>query len=459
MSLDWRKGIAYITTAGMEACWLFAIATLLNTKVAGGSLSMVVLFLLYAASFVLNRLLGKLRWRVIWLRSVNLLAWAVSMLLMVKIQLWGGVAWSDSAWLLAIPRAIPELIHTFQPELLVLLGSGAVWWLGQRLARIKLDFAASVTEFQFGLLVLVIMFFSASQFTPERSGSLPLALVFFLFAMLGISIAHAREGSSWLSGLQRRQWWGLLLTAIGAVVLIGLLISWAVTPGFLQTILDGIKWLWEQFVKLLQFLASLLPSPEPSELPPALPGPGTMPSEEEGIWTLPETIQSVLRVVFNVIMIGLAIFVLWRISSQIIGWFRRRSASEGAEVESLRGAFRADLVAFLRRFLAKLFGLRFPQKKDSRAVLPEIASVRQIYRQLLKWAASRGYPRGTSQTPLEYLRVLADALPQARQDLEFVTSRYVSVRYSPALPTEDEVEQLRQSWNRIRQNHFQSRGA
>ncbi|GAI27181.1 unnamed protein product, partial [marine sediment metagenome] len=90
----------------------------------------------------------------------------------------------------------------------------------------------------------------------------------------------------------------------------------------------------------------------------------------------------------------------------------------------------------------------------TRAVLPEIASVRQIYRQLLRWTAAGGYPRHISQTPYEYLYALAHLLPDVQGDLDLITQQYVKVRYGALLPTEDELHQLRQSWHRVKQNQL-----
>ena len=48
---------------------------------------------------------------------------------------------------------------------------------------------------------------------------------------------------------------------------------------------------------------------------------------------------------------------------------------------------------------------------------PGAAFVRSTYRQMTRWAASRGYPRTADQTPYEYLGMLSAALPELVQDL------------------------------------------
>jgi len=78
--------------------------------------------------------------------------------------------------------------------------------------------------------------------------------------------------------------------------------------------------------------------------------------------------------------------------------------------------------------------------------------VRELYRRFLRWAAASGFPRRTSQTPHEYFHTLADLLPEARQELAFITQQYVSARYGTVPQTEDELRQLRQSWHKVKQN-------
>ena len=112
MKLDWRRGILYVAAIGIEGCWLYALMALLNKKVADESLSIFGILLLYLISLGLNKLLGSLRWPRIFLRIINWIAWAVGLLLIVKFQLFGGMVWSDTTWLMAVPRAIADIIFT-----------------------------------------------------------------------------------------------------------------------------------------------------------------------------------------------------------------------------------------------------------------------------------------------------------------------------------------------------------
>ena len=455
MNQVWRKGILYVAATGIEGCWLYALMALLNKGVADEQLSISGILLLYPVSFGLNKMLRKLRWPGFCLRIISWLLWVAGVLLIVKIQLFGGLAWADTTWLLAIPRAIAGVIYTFKPALLILLSAAVIWWLGRRLAYLRVSFATLVGEFQFGLFILVIILFIAAQLKVDLAHSVYLIAAFFLFSLLGISIAHALEGTSWLSGLYRGHWAGLLLLSIGLVLILGFLISLVVTPDLLHLLLAGLKWIWGLIVKAIAFLISLFPEPKPelAELPPPIPVPEIGPSQEFKLWTMPEVLRNGLRLGWTVLMASLLVFAMWRISSQIFKWLRRRLASPaGAEYEPLPGAFRADFLSLLKSLLFKLLGLRrlFQPKARAGPLLPEIVSVRQIYRQLLHWASAAGITRHVSQTPHEYLYELVGKLPEAEGDLDLITQQYVRTRYGAWLPTEDEIHQLRQSWYHVK---------
>jgi len=463
MKLDWRQGILYVTAIGIEGCWLYVILSLLNKQVFDNRLSIIGLLLIFPLAFGANKLLQQLRWPKVFLDAISWLVWVAGMLLMVKIQLFSNLGLLDSNWLLALPQAIGQIFYTFRPELLILVSTAIMWWLGRRLAYQRMSFAASVSEFQFGLVILLITFFAVSQLTVDLADSVPVALAFFIFALLGISIAHAQEGTSWLSGMHQGHWVGLLLISISLILMLGLLISLLVTPDLLQLIVNALKWVWGLIwgfiMKVIVFIASLFPPPEPAELPPVTPTPELEPTPGAHIFIIPEAVKNGLNIGWTTLMIGFLVFALWRISSQIFGWLRRKLAGmAGAEYEPLPGAFRADLLSLLKRILTLLRSrLSFRLRRKPSSMIPEIASVRQIYRQLLHWIDTKGYPRKMSQTPHEYLYTLVDLLPEAQGDLNLITQQYVSVRYGASLPTEDELHNLRQSWLRIRRNRLKKR--
>ena len=110
----------------------------------------------------------------------------------------------------------------------------------------------------------------------------------------------------------------------------------------------------------------------------------------------------------------------------------------------------------LKRILRRLLGLRLPFRLQAKpaSIPPEAASVRQIYRQLLRWAATGGYPRHAAQTPNEYLYALAGLLPEAQEDLGFITHQYVRTRYGASPPSDEDLRRLARTWQQVKQNQL-----
>ena len=465
MKLDWCQSILPVTIMGAECCWLYALLMLLNKQVVDGRLSVPWFLLVYPLAFIFNTLLPKQQWSKVKLYAANGLAWAIGMLLMVKTQLYSGLGLFEPGWLLAFSQALSRILQTVQPEVILLVGSIVLWWLGWRLARLRITFTTSVTEFQFGVIVLLIIFASTAQLGIQFASSVPMAMVFFLFALGGIAIAHTQGGVSWLTGSGQGFWLGLLFAGIGLILLLALLIGSIITPDFFQLILIPLKWIggviakgFELLMQVIDYLMSLFGEPEPAELPPGMTIPAPPPSEPDiPMRLIPESVRNGLRLGWYILMVGGILYALWSISSQIFGWLRRRlAAAGGAEFEPLPGAFKADLLVLLRLIMNKLRGLRLLLwwRRKPEPILSETASVRQIYRQFLRWAARSGWPRHLSQTPHEYLQTLEALLPVAHGELRFITEQYVSVRYSPALPTDEELHRLRQSWHQVKRNRL-----
>jgi hypothetical protein len=462
MKTHWQKAALFAAIVGMEGCCLYALTALLDRQAAGGSLSVIGLLVVYPLAFAVDSLLRWRRWPRVLLWCTSWLAWVIIMLLIVKVQLFGGLAWSDMAWLLAVPRSIPQVIYQFRPELLVLLLTAAMWWLGRRVARLNPGFTILVSEFQFGLMILVIIFLLASRLPSGTASPVPVSLTFFFFALAGTSVAHALEGKSWLAGLDRGRWSLLLLMSIGVILTTGLLISLIFTPDFLHWIAAAIRWLWgivwTLVEKLMSLLAGLFAGSGPVELPPT-PTMPTMPPEESFHFSLPPWLGSGLRLGWEALMAGFFIFALWRISTDVFRWLRRRLAGTGgAEFEPLRGAFTADILNFFKRVLSRLLAIRLPFLAKKKGGPPGIASVRQTYRQLLRRAAAAGLPRERWQTPQEYYFTLAGRLPEDAAELSLVTQLYAGARYGARLATPGELDELGRAWQRLKQARFKRMG-
>ncbi len=436
MKSDWLQRSQYITMMGVEAAWFYALISILNTKIAGGPVNVYLLLVFLPSAFILNKLIQKLRWHVFFALTGSWLVWAVFTLILTKIQLYADAPWLGSDWLLAIPGSIPLILEEFPAEVLVLITTPFLWWLGQRLAYMKLSFHASIAEFQFGLVMLLFTFLIGTGLGVTLSDAVPVAMFFFAFALLGMAVAHARENSAWSLAVFRAHWPGLVVLSIGAVLAGGLILGVVMSPGLLQGLIAVVKWAWGMFIKFMEYLASLIPPQPPVELPPGMsPLPSMPPEEPLNIFSLSETWRKILQILLAVSLGGTFLVAVWRTTMSIVEWFRRRlAAASGGEYERLDEAFSQDIISLLKSLIGFLFhrhgwrrGKKIPQ---------DAATVRQVYRQLLRWAADHGYPKRAWETPYEYLSgALAALVPEKESGLSLSTDQYVKTRYGELLPS------------------------
>jgi len=244
----------------------------------------------------------------------------------------------------------------------------------------------------------------------------------------------------------------------------GMLIVAFVKPDVLNLILSLLAMVWNFFwdliFRIVSFLANLFSSPEPATFP-AMPAMPTSPQESPSwvkLFRMPEWLRRVGSIVMVSIWIILILAAIWSVSSQIIRWLRQRLESMNeVEVEPMSGAFLDDLLHLFKalflltvRFFRVVFP-RFRHKQKAKGVSAEIASVRTIYRRMLEWAAALGCPRDAAQTPHEYLEVLSERLPEARQEAGVITNHYVLARYGDCHLGHDTLAQVKATWERLRQ--------
>jgi hypothetical protein len=256
----------------------------------------------------------------------------------------------------------------------------------------------------------------------------------------------------------------LLIFTLVIVLMGGMIIVALVKPDILKLILSllsmGWTFFWDLLFRVLSFLASLFSSDQPAPLPamPAMPAPPPESPSWVKLFRLPEWVRRVGSVVMVCIWMILILAAIWSVSSQIIRWLRQRlEGMSEVEVEPMSGAFLDDLL-YLFKWLFLLAGrffhfvLRpFRRKRKIPAVSAEISSIRTIYRRMLDWAATLGCPRDVTLTPLEYLKVLSDRIPEAGHEVSIITHQYVLVRYGDHQPTRDTLRQVKATWERLRE--------
>ena len=458
MDRDNNKLLLTFISAAMQISWIFALLSLVNVKASGGRFPVWTVLAAFPAGFIVYRIVGSLKTKFLIRESVFWALWLAGFLIFVKMLIYPQYGLWEGLWLGAFLRALLKIFTRFNIELLVLLGSGASWWLGRRLSTAKKDFRMLLGDFQLGVTVLIFTLLISDWMKTSLDCMIPACLSFFVFSLFGLSLAHFSGRTSWARGLSRVQWLGLMITKILIVLGLGVLFVWLVRP-------DILLFIWECIVRagifigkiiraVILFLMNLIPAPESKEWlieppPPRMP--------EEGLakyLRLSESFREIARIGVGIIWAVVILMALYRICYQMFAWiFQKMSGLDEMETESLRGAFMADIKELLRtilRFFTRLAAIVFRIGRFKEKEPGPTASARKLYRRLLRWGQAKGMPKPSFFTPMEYSALLSDAAPNGREDFAFITNQYSKARYGPTTPDKDDLDRMNLSLSRVR---------
>lgn len=275
----------------------------------------------------------------------------------------------------------------------------------------------------------------------SRSGRLfPMSLSWFLSLALatGITVSIAGALASFFSGesfVDLTGWLAPVWIAVRFTATIGLfMISLASVPiiialeTFMRFLIDIIGLNAADLLDLVERIRLI--DPLSNELP------------EDSVETLAKGGFNYQALLYFLVMLAAVLAV----SLALRQLFRAVSSAGAKTGESVRPAatFGPTGRPSLGRRLANRLGLL----RKWRAA----ASVRRIYREMTSVAASRGHPRLSSETPLEYLPSLRRVWPQQTGDTLLITQAYNRVHYGEVPESEDELREILSAWERLLEN-------
>jgi hypothetical protein len=464
--INWRRETIYPALAVAETClitpWLLAFFSLGGSvqpeRVAGACLALIL------GTLYLARAMGALRISTLIQRALvlsgilGLSAW------IVRQFAFNGPQWADQDWHALLDPNI--LINLVPGTLIVLLSVTWLCWRGLRLADRPLRVEDTALGFHIGILVLAL---AAVLYTAPEMTTL-IAVFFFsqLFAMALTrveTIAIERGGRrSPFTG-----WWLIMLiSATGSVVLIAGVVSAAV----LGVPPDQLLFWLMPFLALITLPFALI----------ALPFMGLLTQIVKTIlsvamlvinqWmTFVQQVQAILGRLFRfqpppiVIMalrvigygiLTLIVLMVLLVLINVVRMVGRRSARRENEQDeqheyiwsgqTLLNKLRARLLSRLARLrhLASIAG------RLGASGLFAALTIRRIYAQTVKLAASRGYPRPAAHTPYEHLATLQQAFPGCETDVTQMTEAYVGVHYGELPERAEALAEIRAAFERVK---------
>ncbi len=463
-----------VCLSAMDACWIYVVGWLF-------------------VSTVLEKITTLSLPSPVILAGVNLAAWALAAFLLDKTKLptWfvqavallAGIELSIGIMAAINPPVGGPSLSWFEAAAAGIMLTFILWLRGLYRGTERPSFNDVYFNFQLGLGVLVLGALAAPFFASVRFGALwpqvaTLPVWFFIFGLVALALGN-REVVRQEIGTATGSSWGIVLAAsVGIIVLVGTLSALFGGPSLIGIvysivaagivaissviygILYAILWLWYILFKPeLKPLGTLsTPTPTPDQIENQ--------ATSDWLTRIQQQWQDNGQVPPELLQIGswiaailVGVLLLWLVSLGLRRYRKRTPPNAVEERERLGswGLLWQQLRDLLNHLLARFRpkpSIVFQAGQDDLASLagrPEWSgtlSVRQIYTRLLTLADKVGYPRSPHQTPVEYLGLLSEAMPDLRDDFRAITAAYLEARYGPLPASSPAVLSATNAWSR-----------
>ena len=465
--INWRREAILPAQAVAETCliapWLASFLSMGQTAqpehVAGACLALIV------GTLYLARVMDALRVNVWMQRGLILLiimglsAWLVYQLA------FGGPQWMERDWRRDL-FDLNTLAYLVPGSLVILLSVTWLCWRGLRLANLPVSMREAALGFHVGVIVLsLVALISTARYVTAFVST------FFFSQLLAMALTRVETVSNVSGGrrLPSSGWWiAALLGATGVVILIAGAVSAFVLglppdqlffwlASFVALITLPLLLLSLPFMGLIERIARMLLTAFMSTI-------GALTTFAQQLQALmsqrlnvkpPTLVVVVLRVIgygIGLLIILLALAVVVSVV-RMVGKRRAEAGGEGGEqhesIWSSRELLRKLRARLLNR-LAQLRNLAVIMDRFGTGGLFAALTIRRIYAQTVRLAASRGYPRPAAHTPYEHLAALRQAFPGCESDVLQLTEAYVGVHYGEVPERAEALADIRVAFDRIK---------
>lgn len=463
-----QRELIHLAWALMEASLLlpFSMAIMRWTRYWPPNTLFIWILALMLLPFNLARLLSALRIpgaRQQWIMGGGLL---ITVLYTLRTLIYPPAPFYDFSWMgtfydnLAQTRNILWL-----RDISLFLLVTVLWWRGLRLSQRHYSVNSIGLRLRLGGLLIapIVIWLGTTRLQWDIS---PYLLLFFLAGLTGLSMIRAEEleqnrsgqstslGPRWLMMIFLASFLCIFTATILTIIISGesaFLIGGWLAPLWLALSFGGtvmiaaLTYVALPFLlvigAIIEFLGNLLAvimraNPFSGQEVTATPAPGAVVTltPEPGLLTTftLNTVPKVAIIALMLLLVTLVTLALGRLYQQA-----NLAELEGGGING-RSDDQIKPPGPARRLLERLGLLR-----NWRAA----ASIRRVYKQMVKTAAAVGYPRLDAETPYEYLRTLALAWPNHPAEIRLITDAFVRIRYGEVPETKAELNAILQAWD------------
>jgi hypothetical protein len=466
--------------ASMDTCWMYAWAVLLglwtDLQRPTPLLSPLSVFALVLLGALSTQTMGR---RALANRGVRLGLLAlgvVAVLVAVRFDQYPGSGGLE--WLGSIVGALAAVLgHISSPALAFALGV-FVWWRGVRLGSQTVSYVDVESAFRWGIgLLITFGLVMAISTRPSALPAIEARTTFFVVAFFFVSLVTLALGR--LESLRTRtralgvngQWLGVLFAVAGLIVLLALVVGQLLSFDLLilatRPMFDVLGWVLLVLVYIVVIplawivewvvyaLLSLLQLNGDSSPPRPLEAADVDNFLQRMLsLALPPELVLGLKALGALLLLGLGLVIVARALRR----WRPSSAEADATDEERDSLWRASsllgaLVAWLRALTRRGRRSAGASSMGTEVVPPGVervglASIRELYRELLTLGEANHAQRAPATTPLEHLPSLQTSL-EPGDDVAQLTNAYVEVRYAEHAAAPNEIAAAREQLGRL----------
>lgn len=470
LQLNWRKEALYVTLVAAEMCWFtpWSLVIARQAVVPTPHSTALTLGILVLAVLHFGRLMDRLQFDLLYQRVILIVAVVITTALTIHSLLYPSYGWLDLGWLGRTGEALLSF-YRLPPEVGISAIALFLWWRGISISQRDLTFQGVAFSFRLGVLLLIV---SAPLLSFRVAyDATTFILLFFLFSLMAVALARVEEVSRAKGGVGapfNLAWLAIVIGSIAAVLVVALLISrvysiegFARVLRWLQPVFDLLLRIIEYVLMLLFRLLTPLLQWFVTAIQRVFEALGRNMEGFEGLTPLTppdlpegEPVQPSRSLINALRYVCLGLIVAGILTSLALTLRKRQGDRRGGDetreslwsstnladgiLNSLRDRWDRlkDLAGMVERFGP---GLR----------LYAAVSIRKIYANMSRLAASQGFPRQPAQTPYEYMPALGLAFPDCQAEATVITEAYVRVHYGELPESIRELQRIRECWRQI----------
>jgi hypothetical protein len=428
-------------TLGMELCWVALLTGLAWTTVAGGTWHSGTLLVVPGVVGAVGALLTSNIWyRERWYDAFR---WAVAVIC--------------GAMTAQLGRFIDDPMRAQVGAWLAFIVAIVLFWRGWYIGEESPGARAAEQSFQTGSIA-VLPLLTLVHFASPNSGLLP-GVAFLAFGLVAVGLARREDRAVRRAGLEI-DWLilgtALVILAIGAMVVMVLILSPALLLEIGRAIIAAIAWFFDQMRGLMS--AEPITTDLAIPTPPPFQVPRVDPVTNERI-DFPGFLLVLLEWIGMLALAVVLVLVILRLMRGAMALAMAGGESKASDDEARPRAQTVGMAwtAWWRELLRNLFGwwraTSAPgvhrQQATATAQRPPNPTVIRHYLSFLDAVRRVGLARRSNETPGELADRLAGRLPGADRDVAELTALFNASRYGGAEPDRRTLGRMRDAVERV----------